>query len=165
MKKLLFIILYLGYTTAAYSQADTSKPHLYNPMANADKQIAEALAKAKKEKKHVLLQIGGNWCIWCIRFNKFVESDSSLKGTLDANYIVEHINYSPENKNEKILTKLEYPNRFGYPVFVILDANGRRIHTQNSAYLEEDKSYSKKKVAEFFKHWSPAALDPKSYTK
>jgi thioredoxin-related protein len=155
----------LVYTATAYGQVDTTKPHLYDPMADADKQIAEAVTKANKEKKHVLLQIGGNWCVWCIRFNKFVESDSSLKATLDANYIVEHINYSTENKNEKIMAKLEYPNRFGYPVFVILDGSGKRIHTQNSAYLEEDKGYSKKKVAEFFRHWAPAALNPKSYSK
>jgi thioredoxin-related protein len=101
MKQIIFITLFLACATVAYSQADTAKPHLYNPMADADKQIAEAVAKAKKEKKHVLLQIGGNWCIWCIRFNKFVESDSSLKAALDADYVVEHINYSPENKNEK----------------------------------------------------------------
>lgn len=164
MKQLLLVILCLVYSGVPYSQADTTKPHLYNPTADADKQITDAVTKAKKEKKHVLLQIGGNWCIWCIRFNKFVETDSTLKKALDDNYIVAHINYSPENKNEKTMDKLEYPNRFGYPVFVILDANGKRIHTQNSAYLEEDKGYSKNKVAEFFRHWSPAALNPKSYT-
>jgi thiol:disulfide interchange protein len=163
MKQYLLILLSLALSLSVYSQADTSKPHLYDPNANAETQITDAVAIAKKEKKHVLLQIGGNWCIWCIRFHKFVESDSVLKASLDANYVAVHINYSPENKNEKLLSKLEYPNRFGYPVFVILDA--KRIHTQNSAYLEEDKSYSKKKVAEFFKGWSPAALDPKTYKK
>ena len=51
------------------------------------------------------------------------------------------------------------------PVFVILDKNGNRIHTQNSAYLEEGKGHSPKKVLEFLKHWSPASIDPKSYKK
>src|SRR6185437_16961218 len=108
------------------------------------------------------LQIGGNWCIWCMRFNEFVHSDS-LWHTLNDNYVVVHVNYSPENKNEKVLARLGYPQRFGYPVFVILDSKGNRIHTQSSGYLEEGKGHSKAKVAEFLRQWSPAALDPKTY--
>ena len=74
-----------------------------------------------------------------------------------------HLNYSEENKNEKLFAKYGYPQRFGFPVFIILDENGNRIHIQNSAYLEEGKGYSKDKIAEFFEGWSPAALDPKNY--
>ena len=53
---------------------------------------------------------------------------------------------------------LENPARFGFPVFVILDEQGKRIHTQNSAYLEEGKGYSEKKVAEFLNIWTPKAV-------
>jgi len=60
------------------------------------------------------------------------------------------------------LAQLEYPQRFGYPVFIILNAKGDRIHTQNSGYLEQDKGYDPKKVVDFLKQWSPAALDPKN---
>jgi len=77
--------------------------------------------------------------------------------------VVVKVNYSPESKNEELLAKLDFPQRFGFPVFVILDAKGDRIHTQNTAFLEEDGSYSKKKVMQFFKQWSPAALDPDNY--
>jgi hypothetical protein len=75
------------------------------------------------------------------------------------------LNYSPENRNEDALASLDYPQRFGFPVFVILDGKGNRLHTQNSAYLEEGNGHDSKKVLEFFNHWSPAALDPKSYEK
>jgi hypothetical protein len=73
------------------------------------------------------------------------------------------LNYSKENKNLEALESLEYPQRFGFPVLVILDGKGRRIHTQNSAYLEKEKSYDEKKMIEFLKQWSPAALDPENY--
>jgi hypothetical protein len=73
------------------------------------------------------------------------------------------LNYSRENKNLDILADLGYPQRFGFPVLVVLDAEGKRIHTQNSAYLEQEKSYSKEKVFEFLKQWIPAAIDPASY--
>jgi hypothetical protein len=77
--------------------------------------------------------------------------------------VVLHVNYSPENRNEKVLAKLGYPQRFGFPVFVILDAKGDRLHTQNSGYLEEGQGHSPKLVAEFLKQWSPGALDPANY--
>ena len=63
------------------------------------------------------------------------------------------------------MEKMDFPQRFGFPVFVILNGTGKRIHTQNSAYLEENEGYREKKVLEFFKQWAPAALDPASYSK
>ncbi len=82
-----------------------------------------------------------------------------------ANYVIVHVNYSKENENEALLAELGYPQRFGFPVFIVLDDKGTRLHTQNSGYLEEGKGHSKEKVMEFFKNWSPEALDPKSYEK
>ena len=79
------------------------------------------------------------------------------------NYIPVLVNYSKENRNFALLKKLEYPQRFGFPVFVILDSGGNRIHTQSSGYLEDGDGYSKKKVLEFLSQWSPDALDPGNY--
>jgi thioredoxin-related protein len=113
----------------------------------------------------VLLQIGGNWCIWCIRFNDLVTRDPDLDKYVRDNYVIVHVNYSKENTNDKLLAQLGYPQRFGFPVFVVLDDKGNRLNTENSSYLEEGKGHSKEKVMEFFKDWSPAAIDPKSYEK
>ena len=82
---------------------------------------------------------------------------------MSKSYIAIKVNYSKENRNYAILKKLNYPQRFGFPVFIILDKNGNRIHTQNSAYLEEGDSYSRKKVLEFLNNWSPEALNPDRY--
>ena len=136
---------------------------LYDPYANVAKDVAQALAKAKKERKHVILQIGGNWCVWCYRYNAFVMTDSALKHLVENNYVVYHLNYSKENKNLDYLKKLGYPQRFGFPVFVVLDADGNRLHTQNSAYLEKDRSYDYDKVKSFYIDWAPAALLDSKY--
>lgn len=136
---------------------------LYDPKANAEKDVAVALAKAKKEGKHVLLQIGGNWCVWCYRFNSFVLTDSTLKNIMNNNYVVYHLNYSSENKNLAILKKLGYPQRFGFPVLVVLDAEGNRLHTQDSGLLEKGNGYDRNKVKNFFINWSPSALKESNY--
>ncbi|HEY6503415.1 MAG TPA: thioredoxin family protein [Chitinophagaceae bacterium] len=163
MKKSIFLVLALVIVTLSFSQ-DLKKFNLYKPQENAEEKIAEAIKNAKAGGKHVFVQIGGNWCIWCARFNDFVTSDPSIDSLIKANYIVYHLNYSPENKNEKLLARYSYPQRFGYPVFLILDGTGKLLHTQNSAYLEDGKkSYNKETVTGFFTDWRPAALDPNQY--
>ena len=137
---------------------------LYNPEGDATIAIRQGVALAKGENKHLFIQIGGNWCPWCLKFHKFCASDSQIDSLMSKNFIVIKVNYSKENRNLETLKKLEFPQRFGFPVFVILDANGKRIHTQNSSYLEEGESYSKKRVLDFLKQWSPEALNPGHYT-
>ena len=85
-----------------------------------------------------------------------IDEVEELKEIVDANYLYYHLNYSPENKNEKVFAKYDNPGaKFGYPVFVVLDQNGKMIHTQDSAVLEEGKGYSKEKVKAFFEKWAP----------
>lgn len=161
IKNIALLLLVSFLSGAAMAQ----KVEIYNPDADAKKEIKQAVEKANLEGKHVFLQIGGNWCPWCVKFHNFVENDSELKKDVEANYEVVKVNYDPQHKQEELLAELGFPQRFGFPVFVILDGNGIRIHTQNSAYLEKDKSYDKDVVLRFFKNWSAAAVNPASYQK
>ncbi|TDX86915.1 thioredoxin family protein [Epilithonimonas xixisoli] len=139
---------------AAEEKAKLPKP--YHPEANAELEIQNAVKLAKKEHKNIIIQAGGNWCIWCLRFNDYVQKTPELKNIVDENFVYYHLNWSPENKNEKIFTKYGNPgDKFGYPVFVVLDENGKQIHTQDSAVLEEGSGYSLEKVKEFFNTWKP----------
>jgi thiol:disulfide interchange protein len=138
--------------------------HIYNPAADAAADLAALQQKAAAAHKHILLQVGGNWCIWCKRFYKLTEEDSTLHTLMNQNFIVYHLNYSKENKNLPILQKLGYPQRFGFPVLVILDAKGNRLHTQDTGLLESADGYDKKKVESMLKQWGPDALNPAYYT-
>ncbi len=162
--KALILILIIPML-AVFQNSYAQKVEIYNPDADAKADIAAAVKLASKEGKHVFLQIGGNWCPWCIKYHKFVEDDQEISNFVKANFVVVKVNYDPKNKNEEVLAQLGYPQRFGFPVFVILNGKGERIHTQNSAFLEKDKSYDRDKVLKFYKHWAPAALDPNSYKK
>ena len=162
MKKNLFIVLFLALPCLLKAQ-DLSKFKLYKPEENAETAISEAMKEAKENKKHIFIQVGGNWCIWCARFNDFITKDRSIDSMVHKNFVIYHLNYSKENYNKSFLAKYRFPQRFGFPVFLVLDAKGNLLHTQNSAYLEEGKGYSKAKVMEFFSHWSPEALDPLNY--
>lgn len=139
--------------------------NLYNPQIDGKVQIKQAIELAQKNNKHILIQVGGNWCPWCIRFHKFLNEIPKIDSIIQSSYIYVPLNYSRENKNEESLKQLEFPQRFGFPVLVILDQNGKRIHTQNSALLEKDQSYDTTKVFQFLQHWTPQAIDPNQYLK
>ena len=147
-------ILEVKKKAAAEEKAKLPKP--YNDKENAEAKIADLVKQAQKENKNIILQAGGNWCIWCLRFNQFVQTTPELKAVVDENFLYYHLNYSPENKNEKVFAKYDNPGaKFGYPVFVVLDKDGKMIHTQDSAVLEEGKGYSIEKVKAFFQEWAP----------
>jgi thioredoxin-related protein len=166
MKRKLMIMIagfmLLG-TIASYAQDAQLKP--YNPQANAKDDLAKAIAKADSSGKNVLLQIGGNWCKWCLRFTKFCSDTHEIDTLISNNYVFYHLNYSKENKNLDILKTLDYPQRFGFPVLVVLNRKGVRIHTQDSGFLELNDGYDKEKTIEFLSNWTPRALNPKNFEK
>jgi thiol:disulfide interchange protein len=162
----LFIVAFLILSSSVAFSQDLKKFNLYKPEEDAEAGIAKAVAKAKAENKNVFIQIGGNWCIWCARFNDLVTTDKSIDSLIAANYVVYHLNYSKENKNEKLLAKYGFPQRFGFPVFLVLNSSGTLLHTQNSGYLEaggDSKGYNVNSVKGFFNDWSTAAFDPAKY--
>lgn len=162
MKKQIFLSI-LFVVCLMIAQAQTVK--VYDENADAAADIKNAVEMAKQENKHVMIFIGGNWCPWCLKLNKFINEDAEIKAALYDNYKVVKMNYSKENKNLNLLSKLDFPQRLGFPVIVILDQEGNRIHTQNSAYLEFEKFYDKKKLTGFFGDWTVKKLDPANYSK
>jgi thioredoxin-related protein len=163
MKKLIVIVFCL---TGYFSNAQTETNKLYHPDADATKDIAAAVKKAKAEHKYVLLQGGGNWCSWCIEFARLAKADPKIDSVIKASFVWYHLNFSKENENKAVFAKYGYAQRFGFPVFIILNEKGERIHTQNSEYLEDGKkSYDQRKVQSFLEMWSPRALNPEMYGK
>lgn len=159
------IVLAIAFSfISIIGQGQSAEPKLYHPEANAEKEITAAISKAKAQKKYVLLQGGGNWCSWCIEFARFCEADKKIDSVIKSSFVWLHLNYSKENYNKLIFARYGYPQRFGFPVFLILDEKGNLIHTQNSEYFEDgNKSYDREKVQTFLEKWSPAARDPKKY--
>ena len=162
MRRFFFASLLLMFTTCLSAQ-DMSKFKLYHPEENAEKALDRVIDQAEDENKHVFVQIGGNWCVWCARFDDFIKNDASIDSLIKKEFVVYHLNHSKENRNEELLERYRFPQRFGFPVFLVLDGDGKLLHTQNSWYLESGKSYDREKVLAFLNDWKPSALDPRNY--
>lgn len=137
--------------------ADASKstrPKIYDESADGSKQITDALALAKKEKKNVLLQFGANWCGWCHRLHKLFETDKGIAEKLKSDFVVVMIDVN-EGHNEAVNKKYGEPTKFGLPVLVVLDPEGKLLTTQDTGNLEEGDHHDPKKVMAFLKEWGP----------
>ena len=147
-------------TFTASAQSNLKK--IYDESIDPVEQIEKAVKQAEKEGKFVISQVGGNWCRWCLMFADFVAKDAELTQFIDENFVFIHSNYNPrERAGEKtleMLKKLGNPERFGFPVFVVMDQNGKVIHTQDSSFLEEGNGYNRDKVVRFFQNWTPEAV-------
>ena len=165
MKKIVIIPL-VTICFALTLNAQTALKKVYNEDINPIEQIDQALVKAKSESKFVVCQVGGNWCPWCLRFADFITNDTTISKVIDESFVYIHVNYDPRKSEgedkvqlaKKMLERLNNPERFGFPVFVVLDDEGRVLHIQDSSFLEEGKSYNQEKVLRFFKNWTPKAV-------
>lgn len=157
-----FLTLFLALTL----NAQTALKKVYNEDINPIEQIDQALVKARSEEKFVICQVGGNWCPWCLRFADFITNDTTISNVIDESFVYIHVNYNPRKSEgeekmqlaKAMLERLNNPARFGFPVFVVLDEEGRVIHIQDSSFLEEGQSYNQEKVLRFFKNWTPKAV-------
>ena len=165
MKKLAFTaLLEVFFTLTAGAQSNLKK--IYDETIDPMEQIDKATVKAKAEGKHVVCQVGGNWCRWCLMFADYITKDSEINQLVNDNFVYIHVNYNPRERaegekaqqNARLLKRLNNPGRFGYPVFVVLDGNGKVIHMQDSSFLEQDNGYNKEKVMRFFRNWTPKAV-------
>ena len=165
MKRIL--IAFCAVLLAAAIEAQTELKKVYNKDVNPLEQIDQALVKAKAEGKFVICQVGGNWCPWCLRFADFITNDPAISKVIDENFTYIHVNYNPrksegEEKHQQakaLMKRLNNCGRFGFPVFVVLDEDGKVIHIQDSSFLEEGQGYNQEKVLRFFKNWTPKVVN------
>jgi thioredoxin-related protein len=129
----------------------------FDPARDAAKDIRDAVKEAQRSGRRLLLDVGGDWCVWCLRLDKFFEDNPDLAGELQRQFVVVKINFSKENKNDKVLSA--YPRIPGYPHIFVLDAGGRLLHSQDTGELEEGKGYSKEKVRDFLGKWGNTSED------
>ena len=147
-------------TLTASAQSNLKK--IYDESIDPVEQIEKAVKQAEKEGKFVISQVGGNWCRWCLMFAEFITGDEEISTLIDKNFEYIHVNYNPRKPKDeaalRMLERLGNPERFGFPVLVVLDSKGNVIHTQDSSFREEGNGYNRDKVIRFFSNWTPEAV-------
>ena len=69
------------------------------------------MAQARAEHKNILMDVGGNWCPWCILVDRTLHEDAELKALLEKNYVLLHVDFSQGHENTEFLK--HYPKATG----------------------------------------------------
>ena len=142
----------LGQTHSNPIQDLMKKSAGFDPNRDAAKDIQDAIAKARKDKKRILIDVGGEWCPWCHKLEEFFEANKDAAQLRDKNFVLVKVNYSSENKNEAVLSK--YPKIPGYPHLFVLDSDGKLLKSQGTGELETGDHHDHDKVMAFLKKWA-----------
>ena len=126
MKKLLARFLTLAAALAVSTSAALAA-------GGWDDDYAKALAKAKTEKKMVLLDFtGSDWCGWCVKLDKEVFSKPEFKTYAKDNLVLVEVDF-PNGKSQS--KKLKEQNEklkqefgiSGFPTIIVLNAEGKQV--------------------------------------
>jgi protein disulfide-isomerase len=111
-----------------------------------DDDYEKSLAKAKEEKKMVLLDFtGSDWCGWCIKLDKEVFSKQEFKRLAKEHLVLVELDY-PHGKrlvkrtaeqNEALKEKYSVT---AYPTLILLDPAGEEVNRwggYSETFLEE----------------------------
>ncbi len=136
--------------SSASDASKSARPGIYDEKADGAKQVEEALVTAKKEGKRVLLQFGANWCGWCHKLHKLFETNPEIARILKDDFVVVMVDVN-KSHNSVVNERYGNPTRFGLPVIVVLNADGKVLNTKNTSELEEGDHHSPQKVLAFLK--------------
>lgn len=143
----------VGALCLLLSVAAHAADKVFDPTRDAAADLATAENQAKAEHKVVLLDVGGNWCGWCLIFDRLSHSDEKLRDVLEKRYVVVHVNMSRENDNAAFLSR--FPKVPGYPHFFVLSADGKMLANQGTDVFERThkmaEGYDPDMLTEFFK--------------
>jgi thiol:disulfide interchange protein len=127
---------------------------IYSETADPHAEIKEALAKAAREHKRVIIDFGGNWCGDCqvldIYFHQ--EPNASL---LASNYVLVDVNIGHMDRNTDIAEKYGVPLKRGVPGLAVIDPNGTVVYSQRNGEFESMRKMDPNSVTEFLNTWKP----------
>jgi len=124
----------------------------YDETRDPAKDLQDAIAQASKLNKRILLEVGGDWCLYCNIMDETFNSHAQLRKNRDINYVTLKVNYSKENPNQEFLSK--YPKIADYPHFFVLDSSGALLHSQPTHPFEHGNKYNVGKIDAFLSKWS-----------
>ena len=115
------------------NQTKTAAPKIerekFNPAANPNDDLQMAIARAQKENKRIVLDVGGEWCGWCREMDNYLIRNAELGKLRDENYIWLKINFSEENENKDFLAR--FPQIKGYPHLFVLEKDGKFLYSKD----------------------------------
>ena len=129
--------------------------HERNPFVDA----RAAFERARTEYKVILVDIGGDWCVWCLRLDDFINDHPELKQFIDQYYTRVRV-YADASNTSNWPFLAELPRVHAIPYFFVFNRDGVLLQGQSTGEFEEGDSYNYERLKAFFEKWADADLPP-----
>jgi thiol-disulfide isomerase/thioredoxin len=107
-----------------------------------------ALRLARESGRRVLIEAGGEWCMYCKRLDHYIHGNPMVREALYKNFVVLKVNISDKNDNREFMAKIH-----AYPHFFITESDGTLIHSQDTSRFLHRGVYSESLILEFIDKW------------
>jgi len=123
----------------------------YDPKRNAFDDGRAALKLAQETHRRVMIEVGGDWCMYCHIFDRFVRSDIEVEKRFFETFVLLKVNVSDENPNKEFLSGFKGIN--GYPYVFITETNGKVIYANDMREMTIKGKPDKEKMFKFLARW------------
>jgi len=125
--------LFLGLAAGCASDSrDDVAPTTHAAAVRWETSPERAFARAKSEKKLVLLDLQAVWCHWCHVMEETTYRDARVIALLDQHYVTLQVD---QDSRPDISSRYE---EYGWPATILFDADGRELVKQ-SGYIEPQR--------------------------
>jgi thiol:disulfide interchange protein len=127
----------------------------YDEAANAPQAVDAALARAKKNGKRVMIDLGGNWCADCRILAGLMERPE-LRAFLDAHFELVSVDVGRFKKNLDIPARWGITERLeGVPAILVVTADGRLVNDKNNvSAIQDARHMSPQALADWLAQWA-----------
>jgi hypothetical protein len=75
----------------------------FDPERNPRTDIAAAGALARESGKRILMELGGDWCVWCTIMDTYFIEHRDVRTAFRESFVIVKVNFSRENQNAAFL--------------------------------------------------------------
>ncbi len=152
MNQLLLPLLLLLSVATAHGDGLPPYSRDYSPRRDPFADGRAAIALATESNRRVLIEVGGEWCVWCHVLDRLIREHAELEATLRRDYVVLKVNVSEENDNAEFMAGM--PVLAGYPKLFVARSDGSVIHAQDPSEFFVNGSYSAELLLVFLRRWA-----------
>ncbi|MEY2413293.1 MAG: hypothetical protein QOD84_1899 [Acidobacteriaceae bacterium] len=141
---------------ARLQQPISTNKELYPTNVDGAEEIKQALGRATKAHRRVLVVFGANWCFDChvldLAFHR-----ADLAPLIAKNYEVVHVDIGKGEKNQDLMEKYQVPMKKGIPGVAVLESSGKLLYSQKNGEFEKARSLGPEDLLAFLNKWKPQA--------
>ena len=148
---ILFSLFSLNLAHASIIDQQPEYSRVYDPKRSPFKDGRAALELAEKTNRRVMIEVGGNWCVYCEIFERYLHKNADIAKAFFSTFVLLKVNVSDDNNNREFLSNFTRVN--GYPYIYITENNGKVVYANDMREMTIKGRPDRDKLIRFLEKW------------